>query len=76
MTSKLINQGISSSLPLGWRADVLNDGDLPEREEHIFAYEMEPDPDFPGKRYSYYKSRGKMKLKEVFVTGKVLLYLC
>ena len=36
---------------------------------------MEPDPNFPGKRYSYYKSRGKMKLKEVFVTGENYLYI-
>ena len=42
---------------------------MPEREEHVFAYEMEEDPKFPGKRFAYYKSRGKMRLKEVFVTG-------
>ena len=64
-----INQGANSSLPLGWRAKILNDGDLPEREEHIFAYEIEPNPNHPEKRFAYYKSRGKITLKEAYVTG-------
>ena len=56
-------------MPLGWRAKILNDGNLPEREEHIFAYEIEPNPNHPEKRFAYYKSRGKITLKEAYVTG-------
>ena len=57
------------SLPIDWRADIVNDGDIPSREEHVFAYEMDFD-EFEGKRrFGYYKSKGKMSLKEAFVAG-------
>lgn len=54
------------SLPIdAWRADIVNDGDLPSREEHVFAYET-GDEDA---KFSYFKSKGTIKLKEAFVTG-------
>ena len=28
------------SLPIGWRAQIVNDGNLPSREEHVFAKEV------------------------------------
>ena len=61
-------------MPLGWRANILNDGNLPGREEHIFAYEIEPNPNHPEKRFAYYKSRGKITLKEAYVTGMYIWY--
>ena len=29
------------SLPVGWRAQIVNDGNLPSREEHVFANEVD-----------------------------------
>ena len=57
------------SLPIGWRRDILNDGDIPMREERVFAMEMDYDPEHPDQRRFEYKTKGIVKLREAFVTG-------
>ena len=40
----------------GWRADLVNNGNLPEREESVFAYEVN---DGTGRKYSHFGTIGK-----------------
>ena len=49
----------------GWKADLVNNGELPEREERVFAFEVN---DNSGRKI-FHKLPGTVKLKEVFVTG-------
>jgi hypothetical protein len=66
----MLNVSFKNSLPTGWRADIIKDGNLPERTEHVFAYKLKDnDSNGFGKRYGYYKSKGTMKVKEAFLTG-------
>lgn len=49
----------------------MNDGDIPSREEHIFGYElnMTSEAEDNKVKYGYLKSKGKIRMKEAFVTG-------
>ena len=47
----------------------MNNGNLPSREEHVFAFQEATDPQNTKKTYSYLKTEGKIQLKEAFVTG-------
>ena len=47
----------------------MNNGNLPSREEHVFAFQEATDSEDSKKTFSYLKTEGKMELKEVFVTG-------
>ena len=47
----------------------MNNGNLPSREEHVFAFQEATDPQGSKTKFSYLKTEGKMELKEVFVTG-------
>ena len=38
-------QIVPVSLPIGWRAKIVNDGNLPSREEHVFANELDNEGD-------------------------------
>ena len=63
------NNYFDLSLPIGWRAEIVNNGNLPSREEHVFAFQEATDPQDSKTKFSYLKTEGKMELKEVFVTG-------
>ena len=47
----------------------MNNGNLPSRDEHVFAFQEATDPQDSKTKFSYLKTEGKMELKEVFVTG-------
>ena len=58
------------SLPIGWRRDIVKDGDIPSRDEHVFAYEMDYDSANPDRQsFAYNKVKGVIKIREAFVTG-------
>ena len=58
------------SLPIGWRRDVVKNGDIPSRDEHVFAYEMDYDSENPDRQsFAYNKIKGVVKIREAFVTG-------
>ena len=57
------------SLPIGWRRDIVKDGDIPSRDEHVFAYEMDYDSENPDRQSFAYKTKGVIKIREAFVTG-------
>ena len=63
------NHYFDLSLPIGWRAEIVNGGNLPSRTEHVFAFQEATDPQDSKKTYSYLKTEGTMVLKEAFVTG-------
>ena len=56
-------------MPIGWRAEIVNNGNLPSREEHIFALKEASHPSDTRKKFSYLHTEETIKLKEVFVTG-------
>ena len=58
------------SLPIGWRRDIVKNGDIPSRDEHVFAYEMDYDSENPDRQsFAYNKIKGVVKIREAFVTG-------
>ena len=63
------NHYFDLSLPIGWRAEIVNKGNLPSRTEHVFAFQEATDPQDSKKTYSYLKTEGTMVLREAFVTG-------
>ena len=61
------------SLPLGWRSDIVKDGDIPSREEHVFVNDFDEDSS-PESGFGGFKTRGKIRMKEAFVAGYGIPY--
>ena len=51
-----------------WRKKILNDGDIPSRKEHVFAFEMEYDKKNNKRKFAYNKTHTQL-IKEAYVTG-------
>lgn len=48
----------------------MKNGDIPSRDEHVFAYEMDYDSENPDRQsFAYNKIKGVVKIREAFVTG-------
>ena len=47
----------------------MKNGEIPSRQEHVFAYEMDYDDEDPDRRFGYLKTKGMITMREAFVTG-------
>ena len=65
----IVAQSLFFSLPIGWRAEIVNDGNIPDREEYIFGYELNMTDVDEKVKYGYLKEKGRIRMREAFVTG-------